>query len=220
MIGRNRSAKTILRKAGFVMAVQISQFNRLLLVLMVVLYVISLGAFSYANWIAEPEPVLWIMVVNALILSLPLVLFYGSTYVLISAWREHGITGQISSGLETVIHWAPRVAAIVIIFFVSLFSFDVFEMEATPLELAVAFLMHSLPSIFMILMLVFAWRWPVIGFIAFLIAGLFFLHFVFAGGGLGHFLLVSGPMLLISALFYADWRWHRRQPPAPLDVPV
>jgi len=202
------------------MDVQNSRSNRLLMILMVVLYVISLGAFSYANWMVEPEHVLWMFAVNALILSIPLVLFYGSAYVLISAWREHSLTGQISSRLAKVIHWAPRLAAILIIFFVTLFSFDVFEMGGTLLEQLGGFIMHSLPSIFMIVVLAFAWRRPVVGFIAFLLAGLFFLRFVIFGRDLGHFLLFSGPLLLISALFYADWRWLQPSPPASLDVAV
>jgi len=202
------------------MAAQISRFNRILLILMVVLYVISLGAFTYANWRLEPEHVLWMHAVNALILSIPLVLFYGSAYVLISARREHKLTGQINPRLAKVIHWAPRIAAILIIFFVSLFSLDVFGMEGTPLQLLGGFLIHSIPSIVMILMLVFAWRRPAVGFIAFLIAGGFFLRFVIFGADLGHFLLFSGPLLLISALFYADWRWFKPSAPAPLDVAV
>jgi len=200
------------------MAAPISRFNRILLILMAVLYLVSLGAFTYANWMADPEHVLWMIVVNALILSIPLVLFYGSIYVLVSAWREHRLTGQVSPRLAKVIHWAPRVAAILIIFFVSLFSLDVFEMQATPLELLGAFLLHSLPSIILIVLLVFAWRRPVVGFIAFLLAGLFFLRFVIPGGDLLHFLLFSGPLLLISGLFFADWRW--RKPQTLIDAAV
>jgi hypothetical protein len=194
------------------MTAKISRFNRLLMILMIALYVVTLGAFSYVHWKVESEHVLWNSVVNALILSIPLVLFYGSTYVLISAWYEHSLTGQINPRLAKVIHWAPRIAAILIIFFVSLFSFDVFEMEAAPLELLGAFVMHSLPSIFMLVVLFFAWRRPLVGVIAFLLAGLFFMRFVIFGGDLGHFLLFSGPLLLISALFYADWRWLRTTP--------
>jgi hypothetical protein len=199
------------------MAARASQFNRLLLIFMIVLYGITLLAFSYGEWTANPEPVLWMAVVNALILSIPLILFYGSVYVLISAWREHSQTGQIDPRLDRVIHWAPRLAAIGIIFFVSLFSLDVFEIEATLLEQLVGFVMHSLPSITLILVLVVAWRRPVVGFIAFLIAGLFFLRFVISGPDLAHFLLFSGPLLLVSALFYADWRLHIPKSPHSLD---
>jgi hypothetical protein len=200
------------------MATQFSRFNRLLMILMIILYLVSLGAFSYTNWKADPQPMLWMFLVNAVLLSIPLVLFYGSVYVLISAWREHAQSGQIGSRLAKVIHWAPRIAAILIIFFVSLFSLDVFGMDGTPLELLAGFLIHSLPSIFMILMLLLAWRRPVVGFIAFLLAGLFFLRFVIFDLNLGHFLLFSGPLLLISALFYADWRWLKPQVPGSLNV--
>lgn len=199
------------------MATQISRFNRFLMILMIVLYLISLGAFSYANWMVDQEHVLWIIAINALILSLPLVLFYGSTYVLVSAWREHSLTGQISPTSAKIIHRAPRIAAILIIFFVSLFSLDVFEMEAAPLELLGAFLIHSLPSIILIVLLVVAWRRPVVGFIAFLLAGLFFLRFVIFGRDLANFLLFSGPLLLIAGLFYADWRWIPSQSNHALD---
>ena len=65
-----------------------------------------------------------------------------------------------------------------------------------------------------------AWRRPVIGFIAFLLAGLFFLRFLIFGFNLGNFLLFSGPLLLISALFYADWRWNKPQPQAPVNPAV
>ncbi|MEJ2710380.1 MAG: hypothetical protein P8074_22405 [Anaerolineales bacterium] len=202
------------------MAAPISRFNRLLLILMVALYLISLGAFTYVNWMVDLEHIWWAIAVNALILSIPLVLFYGSIYVLISAWREHSLTGKISPRLANVVHWAPRLAAILIIFFVSLFSLDVFEMEGTPLELLGAFLIHSLPSIILIVLLFFAWRRPVVGFVAFLLAGLLFLPFAITDLNLGHFLLFSGPMLLISGLFFADWRWHAPQPPTPIDAAV
>jgi hypothetical protein len=200
------------------MAAEISRFNRLLLILMIALYLISLAAFSYLNWIVETEHVLWILMLNALILSLPLVLFYGAAYILISAWHEQRLAGEIGPRLSRVIHWAPRIAAMVIIFFISLFSLDVFEMEGTPLELIGAFIIHSLPSIFLIVLLVFAWQRPVVGFVAFLIAGLFFFRFVILGRDLRHFLLFSGPLLLISALFYIDWRWLKPMLTTPIDA--
>ncbi|HSO28223.1 MAG TPA: hypothetical protein VLS48_09155 [Anaerolineales bacterium] len=198
------------------MAAQAARFDRLLLLIMAALYLISLGAFTYANWRVEADHNPWFYAVNALIISLPLVLFYGSTYVLITAWRAHSRTEQIAPRLARIIHWAPRLAATGIIFFITLFSFDVFEMEASLLERLGAFIIHSLPSIFLILVLVLAWRRPVVGFGAFLLAGLFFLRFVFSDFGLAHFLLFSGPLLLISGLFYADWRWLK--PAGPLDA--
>ena len=115
------------------MDTQKSQFNRILLIILAILYVLTIAAFIFANYATEPDfQQWWMLLLNILILSIPLVLLYGSIYVLVVAWREHSTLGQVSPRLAKIIHWAPRVAAILIIFFVSLFSLDVFEMEASP----------------------------------------------------------------------------------------
>lgn len=194
---------------------QNSRFNRILLVVMIGLYLVSLGLFTYVNWRAEGGNLaVWMHAVNALILSLPLILFYGAAWVLIVAWRERRVAGQVSAQLAGIIRWAPRVAAGIIIFFITLFSLDVFDMDLSPLEAAGAFLIHSLPSIAMLILLAIAWKRPVVGFVAFLFAGLAFLRFVIPGGNLMHLLLFSGPLLLVAGLFYANWRWLPPAAPA------
>jgi len=197
---------------------QQTRFNRTLLIILAVLYVLSIAAFSYANWAADPGFMQWwMMLLNILILSIPLVLVYGSIYVLVIAWREHAALGQVNPRLVKIIHWAPRVAAILIIFFVGLFSLDVFEMEGTPLELLGGFLMHSIPSIVMIVLLIFAWKRPVVGFAAFLAAGILFaVFFVRDLSSLPNLLLFVLPILLIAFLFYADWKWLKPGPAAPI----
>jgi hypothetical protein len=102
----------------------------------------------------------------------------------------------------------PRIAAILIIGFMSLFSLDVFETQPPPLELLGGFLIHNLPSIAMIVLLVFAWKRPVVGFVAFLIFGaLFAIFFVRDFYALSNLLLFVLPILLIACLFYIDWKW-------------
>lgn len=186
-----------------------NHFNRLLFIILAFLILLSLSGFLYANNQADPQAELWTTAVNALILSLPLILFYGAIYVLVRAWRERRTIGHLAPALAKIVHWAPRAAAILIIFFISLFSLDAFEAGRPVLEQVGAFIIHSLPSIVMILLLVIAWRRPAVGFAAFLVAGIFFLRFVIFNFDPAHFLLFSGPLLLISALFYADWRWNR-----------
>lgn len=202
------------------MDTQKPQSNRVLLIVLIVLYVLSLAAFNYANWAADPEAMEWWMpLVNSLLLSIPLVLLYGSIYVLVVAWRERAAGGQINPRLAKVIHWAPRVAAILIIFFISLFSLDVFEMEASPLELLGGFLIHNIPSIAMLGLLAFAWKRPAVGFVAFFLAGvLFAFFFVRDVGSLPNLLVFVFPILVIAGLFYADWKWLAPQPPGQIDA--
>lgn len=198
------------------MDAQKSQFNRFLLITLVILYVLSIAAFTYTNWAADPEFMQWwMMLVNALLLSIPLVLLYGSIYVLVVAWRERKAVGQVSPRMARIIHWTPRIAAILIILFISLFSLDVFEMEASPLEMLGGFLIHNIPSIAMLALLAFAWKRPAVGFVAFLVAGaLFAFLFVREAESLPNLLIFVFPILLIAGLFYADWKWANPQPPA------
>lgn len=202
------------------MDTQKSKFNRILLIVLASLYVLTIAAFSYSNWVADPEYMQWwMMLLNLLILSIPLVLLYGSIYVLVIAWRERSTLGQVSHRLAKIIHWAPRVAAILIIFFVSLFSLDVFEMEASPLQLLGGFLMHNSPSIGLLVLLIFAWKRPVVGFVAFLAAAaLFAIFFVRGVYSLPNLLLFAFPILLVAFLFYADWKWLKPQLPAQVDA--
>ena len=204
------------------MNTQKSHFNRILLIILVVLYVLTIAAFSYANWAADPGFMQWwMMLLNILILSIPLVLLYGSIYVLVVAWRERSTLGQVSPRLVKIIHWAPRLAAILIILFVSLFSLDVFEMQASPLELLGGFLMHNIPSIGMLVLLIFAWKRPVLGFIAFLAAAVLFAIFFVRGiYSLPNLLLFVFPILLVAFLFYADWKLLKSPPPAQVNPPA
>lgn len=186
-----------------------SRFQRNLSIILVLLFVVTLAALNYANWAAEPGFLQWwMLLLNILILSIPLVLLYGSIYVLLTGWHERSSLGKVSPRLGKIIHWAPRVGALLIIVFVGLFSLDVFGTGAPPLEVLVGFLIHNLPSIAMLLLLIFAWKRPVVGFVAFLIAAVAFaILFVRDIYALPNLFLFVLPILLIASLFYADWQW-------------
>jgi hypothetical protein len=185
------------------------QFHRTLLIVLLILFVLTLAALNYANWAAEPGFMQWwMLLLNILILSIPLALLYGSIYVLLMGWHERSTLGKVTPRLAKIIHWAPRVAALLIIFFIGLFSLDVFGTGAPPLEVLIGFLMHNLPSIAMLVLLIFAWKRPVVGFVAFLIAAAAFtVFFVRDIHALPNLLLFVLPILLIASLFYADWQW-------------
>jgi hypothetical protein len=197
-----------------------SQFDRILFAILAVLYLLTLGIFNYAELKANPQSVQWWeMLLNSLILSIPLVLLYGSIYVLVIAWREHASLGQVTPRLAKIIHWAPRIASIAIIFFVALFSLDIFGTDASPLELLGGFLIHNIPSIVMLVLLIFAWKRPAVGFAAFLIAGaLFAIFFVRSIYALSNLLLFVFPILLVAGLFYADWKWLGAQPATKVET--
>jgi hypothetical protein len=190
------------------MEAQKSNFNRNLLIVLAILYALSIAGFFYFSLSSQGEGMPWWMaLLNALILSIPLVLIFGAIYVLVRAWRGHSQSGQVDERLRKIIHWAPRVASIMIIFFMSLFSLDVFETEATTLQLLGGFLMHNIPSFVMLVLLFFAWKRPAVGFWAFLAAGVVFvIFFVRDFYALSNLLLFALPIWLVAGLFYADWK--------------
>lgn len=79
-------------------------------------------------------------------------------------------------------------------------------MEEPPLELLGSFLMHNIPSIIIVVGLVFAWNKPMVGFVV--TAVLFKIFIVRRLDSLPALLLVVLPILMVAQLFLAEWWWH------------
>ncbi len=111
-----------------------------------------------------------------------------------------------------LIYWIPRWIGILYILFLSLFTLDAFTAGAGFWNNILAFLIHMLPSIFVLIVLILAWRWPLAG--GFLFFGLsvlfllFFRHYRF----LNIALIFEGPLLLTAILFFVDGRKKHKQP--------
>ncbi len=198
-----------------------SNFNRNLLAALGGVYALAVAAFLAAGLANEPEfqqP--WMLALNLVILSIPILLVLGAVYVLARARHERRTLGEVNPRLRRIIRWAPRAAAVLIILFMGLFSLDVFVEGAKPAEVAVGLLMHNLPSLALIVLLALAWKRPKLGFWAFLgAAALFVLFFVRSFYALSNVVIFVLPLVMIALLFYADWKWIEGGPnPGPLPV--
>lgn len=173
------------------------------------LFVLSLGYLTYGNIRVGSEP--WQLVVSAILLSVPLALLYFSIGLIVVAWQQKRSQGQINPRLAKFIYRTPRIAGILIILFVGMFSLDVFSMNASFWEMVGGFIMHSLPAICMAILLLLAWRRPWIGCIAFAAASIYFLRFMIFNPleQAGMLLLFSGPLAVIAVLFWANWKWKQ-----------
>jgi hypothetical protein len=115
--------------------------------------------------------------------------------------------------------WAPRILTILFALFLSVFALDVFEGKKAFLETLAALVLHLIPTFLVIVLLVLAWRWELIGVVVF--AGLAIAH---AGLLWGRFdwvayAVISGPMLLMSVLFLLSWRQRVRARAAGQQLP-
>jgi hypothetical protein len=109
-----------------------------------------------------------------------------------------------------IIQWTPRILCILAILFVSMFALDSFDSRLTLWQQISGFLIHLIPTYILIIFLVVAWKWELIGGIILAILGLGFSPLVFTMNyhmnhsvamSLGVIALITLPFVLIGALF-------------------
>ena len=100
------------------------------------------------------------------------------------------------------LYWLPRILGILFALFISIFALDAFS-EGIPFpEAMVGFLIHLVPTYIIIIILLIAWKWGLVGGILFIFAGVFYmvwmhnLHW-------SAYLLIGGLPILIGILFIA-----------------
>ena len=109
-----------------------------------------------------------------------------------------------------IFHWVPRTLCILAILFVSMFALDAFEPGMPLWQQIGGFFMHLIPSFVLILFLIIAWKWELIGGIMFMIVGLGFLPFIYMMNyhmshsvwvSLGVVLMINLPFILVGIFF-------------------
>lgn len=105
--------------------------------------------------------------------------------------------------------WTPRILAMLAILFAMIFSLDCFDMEAS--KVLLCFLMHNIPAFILILVLVVAWKWELIGGILFVIA--FFTGAIFFDGFGENWgaLIIMIPFLLTGVMFIVYYYLYLRK---------
>lgn len=101
---------------------------------------------------------------------------------------------------DKILYWIPRVLGIVYILFISIFAADVFS-EFKGFELVLALFMHLIPSFVLIGLLIWAWKKPFAGGIAWVVLSLIFTIFFKTYQDVIVFLLISVPVLLAGIFF-------------------
>jgi hypothetical protein len=86
-----------------------------------------------------------------------------------------------------------------------MFALDVFGEGYSVGETILALLIHLIPTLLVVLALVIAWRWEMIGAIMFIALALFYM--VSSRGGSW---IISAPLFLVGALFLADWIYRKK----------
>ena len=119
-----------------------------------------------------------------------------------------------NSTVPKAIFWTPRILAMCFILFVSLFALDIFEMNLGFLGTIVGLFMHLIPSFALIIILIISWKYEIVGTIAFILAGIFYIIMVFMNSFewymLSWILTIAVPLILTGILFWVNWRLKRK----------
>ncbi|MBN1544233.1 hypothetical protein JW898_02095 [Candidatus Woesearchaeota archaeon] len=111
------------------------------------------------------------------------------------------------------IYWTPRVLSIAFILFLALFSLDVFDMHAGFWGTVLGLLIHNIPSFVLTAVLVFSWKYEIVGGIGFILGGLVYFFLIMMNcvkhGFHWYYVAwigqISGIAFLIGILFLVGW---------------
>ncbi len=182
-------------------------FSWIAWVVLAVLYIASLILIGYEHLTNSVEPA-GMIIVNLALISIPLILLYGSIGLILTSMRQKAGDRKINQRLSRFLYYTPRISGILMILFVALFALDVFGGNEPIWEQILGFIIHAAPSIILAILMIFAWRKPVIGFIVYGLAAIGFLFFVFDSKfGPSNFMMFVAPLALISGLFWINWKW-------------
>jgi hypothetical protein len=118
-----------------------------------------------------------------------------------------GVMRVKSKRMANFLYWPPRIICILFACFISLFALDVFGEGQSFWETALALMMHLVPTALVILVLVIAWRWEWVGGVLFAALGLFYIVNFWGRFPLIAYVMIAGPLFLMSSLFFLTWRY-------------
>ncbi len=105
---------------------------------------------------------------------------------------------------KKIIYWLPRILSLAFVAFLSLFAFDVFE-AYSGWQAVLALLIHSLPSIILLVVVIVAWKHELVGAVVFIAAAIFYVAAIGLNRPWSWYAFISGPAVLVGILFLLSW---------------
>ena len=115
--------------------------------------------------------------------------------------------------INRFVYWTPRILSIIFICFLALMSLDVFSMGLSFWQAIWALFMHNIPALVLLAVLLVSWKYEIVGGIAFILAGIFYIAMVsitvittgFEWYYLSWAAQISGVAFLIGILLLIGW---------------
>ena len=114
------------------------------------------------------------------------------------------------SSFRKILLWIPRLLLIVFALFLVIFSFDVFEGGKSASEIAIAFVIHNVPSMMLGLVVFAAWRREWIGTLVCSVLAVAYIVWSWGRFPLSVYFIIAGSLVLIAVLYAVNWQFRRR----------
>jgi cell division protein FtsW (lipid II flippase) len=105
---------------------------------------------------------------------------------------------------KKIVYWSPRILSIAFILFLALFALDVFK-EYSGWNIIPALFIHLLPSLVLIVFIIIAWKYDLIGTAVFLTMAIFYVLMVGIHHHWSWYASISGPSAVIGTLYFISW---------------
>ena len=120
----------------------------------------------------------------------------------------------MARNVSNFVYWTPRVLSILFICFLALFSLDVIQPGLSTGQIVIGLVMHNIPVLVLLILLIIAWKYEIVGGIAFILAGLLYTGWTIVSAltsdlpwylSLSWSLTIAGPAFFIGILFLINW---------------
>lgn len=116
-----------------------------------------------------------------------------------------------------LIFWTPRILSIILVLFLTIFSWDVFDENLGFWKIALALLIHNIPALLLAAIIWISWKYEIVGGVAFICAGIAHMLFSILRVGVEPWyisaafsLILDVPAFLIGSLFLVGWNKKKK----------
>jgi len=111
----------------------------------------------------------------------------------------------MTTPVKRLLFWTPRILCLLFAAFISLFALDVFGEHHGFWKTLLALLMHLVPTAVLLAVLALTWRWEWVGGLVFPALGVFYLVTFWGRFPWSVYVIISGPLFFVGALFLLNW---------------
>jgi len=116
------------------------------------------------------------------------------------------------------VYWTPRILSIILVLFLTIFSWDVFDENLGFWQTVLGLLIHNIPALLLAAIVWISWKYEIVGGIVFILAGIFYIAWLLMTAITTSFewyyllwaVQISGIAFFIGILFLVGWRKKKK----------